>query len=76
MVSANVLCPDIVCKPMPGSPPLFLFFVGVRGEPGKEANKTCREDERERARRALIKIFMRLISVFIADVGHHETHKC
>ena len=70
-------CALISCANQCQALPLcFYFFVGVRGEPGKEANKTCREDERERARRALIKIFMSLISVFIADVGHHETHKC
>ena len=56
-VSANVSCRDIMCKPMPGSPPPFLFFVGAMGEPGNEANKTLfasvgktREGERERER--------------------------
>ena len=27
-------CRDITCESIPGSPPPFLFFVGVRGEPG------------------------------------------
>ena len=36
MVSAKFLCCDITCKSIPGSPPLFLFFVGVRGEPRNE----------------------------------------
>ena len=53
------------------SPP-FLFFVGVRGEPGNEANKTLfasvgktREGERERER-ALIKDSIQYI-----HVSHH-----
>ena len=35
MVSAKSLCRDITCESVPGSPPPFLFFVGVRGEPGE-----------------------------------------
>ena len=38
MVSAKVLCRDIMCESVPGSPLPFLFFVEVRGEPGKEAS--------------------------------------
>ena len=63
MVSAKVSCRDIMCKPMPGSPPPFLFFVGARGEPGNESNKTLFASvgkKRERGS-ALIKIFMTLI---------------
>ena len=33
MVSTKLLCCNITCESIPGSPPPFLFFVGVRGEP-------------------------------------------
>ena len=60
-----------MCKPMPGSPPLFLFFVGVRGEPGNEANKTLFASVgKTREREALIKIFRTLFSIFIEEVSH------
>ena len=37
MVSAKSLCRNIMCESVPGSPPLFIFVVGARGEPGNEA---------------------------------------
>ena len=37
MVNAKASCHDIMCKLIPGSPPLFLFFIGVRGEPRNKA---------------------------------------
>ena len=37
MVGAKALCHDITCESVPDSPPPFLFFVKVRGEPGNEA---------------------------------------
>ena len=40
MVSAKSLCCDIMRKSVPGSPHPFLFFGGVRGEPGNEARPT------------------------------------
>ena len=41
MVSAKSSCRDITCESVPGSLPLFIFFVGARGEPGNEANNTA-----------------------------------
>ena len=37
IVSAKSSCRNITCESVPGSPPLFFFFVGARGEPGNEA---------------------------------------
>ena len=38
MVSVKSSCRDIVCEPVPGSPPPFLFnFCWAKGEPGNEA---------------------------------------
>ena len=39
MVSAKASYRDVTCEPIPGSPPLFILFVGVRGKPGNEANE-------------------------------------
>ena len=36
MVSAKLSRRNITCKLVPGSPHLFFFFVGARGEPGNE----------------------------------------
>ena len=41
MVSVKSSCCDITCKSVPGSPPSFLFFIKVSGEPGNEAICVC-----------------------------------
>ena len=39
--SAKAPCHDITCDSVPGSPLPFLFFDGVRGEPGNEPSNLC-----------------------------------
>ena len=38
--AVTLLCRDIKCESIPGSPPPFLFFVGARGEPRNEASRS------------------------------------
>ena len=38
MVSAKSSCRNITCELIPGSPPPFLLFIGVRREPGNEVS--------------------------------------
>ena len=38
MISAKSSCHTITCESIPGSPPPFLFFSGVRGGSGNEAS--------------------------------------
>ena len=41
IIAVTSLCSNITCESVPVSPPPFLFFIGVRGEPGNEAFHTC-----------------------------------
>ena len=52
IVSAKTSCRDIMYKLKPGSPPLFLFFTGMRGERGNEAINEPQLPEKKQKKQA------------------------